>query len=358
MKRKLATIQVIADIQPIENADNIEVVKIKDWLCVSKKSTFKKGDKCVYFEIDSLMPSDNEDFKFLATGTKEREMAIEGKIYKGYRLKTKKLRGQISQGLALPTYILEGLKFSTDTREEPKYTFKEGFDVSELLNIVKYEPSLPACLSGKVKGLFPSFIPKTDEERIQNCGDILERHQNTSFIVTEKLDGSSATYYKRNGEFGVCSRNLELLESEGNAFWKIAKRYDLENILPEGYAIQGEVIGEGIQSNPLQLQGIDLYVYNVFNISECKYLSCEEFEKFIVSLGLKTVPILDKDFKLPQAVDELLKYAEGNSVIVPLRKREGIVIRPVKEMLETINRVLTRFSFKVISNKYLLTEKE
>ena len=231
--RQLATIQQIADVQPIPGAGSIEVVKVKDWHCVAKKGEFHVGDKCVYFEIDSLLPSDNPVFEFLAKGTKTKTMNVDGQDYTGYRLKTIKLRVQLSQGLALPLGSFPhsfGLDF-----------YDVGHDLSESFGIVKYEAPIPAQLSGKVKGNFPGFIPKTDEERIQNIGPTVARHQEagTQFYVTEKLDGTSATFYRHTTNtdgphFGVCSRNLELLEKEGNTHWEIAKRYKLMGTIPRG----------------------------------------------------------------------------------------------------------------------------
>lgn len=335
-KRKMVTIRRVAEILPIENADNIELAKIDGWQCVVKKDEFKPGDCCLYFEIDSLLP-DIPEYAFLKKGSSLKRVTVNGEVKTGIRLKTVKLRGQLSQGLALP------IPASIGSRE-----IAPGMDVSDLLGVIKYEPPIPACLAGKAKGFFPSFIPKTDEERIQNVADIL-----TGFYVTEKLDGSSVTYFKKNGELRVCSRNLELLETDGNTQWRIARELDLENKLPEGMAIQGELVGEGIQKNPLKITGQYVYFFNVINFENNKYLDFENFKQFITGLGLETVPIIDENFCLPKTVDELLIYAEGRSALAPT-EREGVVIRPKTEMVFNGRRL----SFKVISNKYLLDEKD
>ena len=240
MERKLATIRQITDIRPIEGADMIELASVGGWnVVVAKNVGHKVGDMVVYCEIDSFLPI-KEEFEFLRKSSYKKMGDQEG-----FRLKTIKLRGQVSQGLILPMSVFG----------EFGWTAYEGLDVTERLGIVKYEPPIPAELSGKVKGNFPSFIPKTDEERIQNLTKeyeewkIQSKHQ---FYVTEKLDGSSATYYIKDGEFGVCSRNLELLETEGNTFWKVAREMDLENkmkSLGKNISLQGELIGEGIQGN-------------------------------------------------------------------------------------------------------------
>ena len=217
MERKLATIRIIDDIRPIEGADMIELVTVGGWnVVVAKEVGHKVGDHVVYCEIDSFLPI-REEFEFLRKSSYKKMGDQEG-----FRLKTIRLRGQVSQGLILPMSVFGDFG----------WTAYEGLDVTEKLGIVKYEPPIPAELSGKVKGSFPSFIPKTDEERIQNLTKEYQEWKYQSkhlFYVTEKLDGSSATYYFKDGEFGVCSRNLELLETEGNSFWKVARELDLEN---------------------------------------------------------------------------------------------------------------------------------
>ncbi len=342
--RQLATIQTIAEVKAIEGADAIVAVRVNDWWCVAKKDEFKEGDKCVYFEIDSLLPSDNQAFEFLAKGNKERTMVVDGKEYKGYRLKTIRLRGQISQGLALPLSVVS---------LNPGYAGVIGDDLSETIGVVKYEPPIPASLAGKVKGNLPSFINKTDEERIQNCGELLEKHKDNIFYITEKLDGTSATFYKHDGVFGVCSRNLDLLETEGNTQWRLARELDLENNLPDGFAVQGEIIGHGIQNNPYGITGQRFYAFNVYDIKASRYLDQKEFVLFILFRGIRIVPILTTDFRLPDTVDELLRQADGSSVLADT-PREGLVIRPLVEMREEIRGVEQRLSFKVISNKFLL----
>ncbi|MFA5397980.1 MAG: RNA ligase (ATP) [Methanogenium sp.] len=360
--RKLATIQQIEDVQPIENADSIEKVKIKEWWVVSKKDTFKKGDLCVYFEIDSLLPSDNPEFEFLSKGTKEKTMMIEGKEYKGYRLKTIKLRGQVSQGLALPIDIAIKKINSLSQEEAVKYNiypddFTAGVEVSDLLNVVKYEPPVPANLSGVMKGFFPGFIPRTDEERIQNCADILEKHKGETFYITEKLDGSSVTYYKRNGEFGVCGRNWELKETEENTMWRVAKEMNLIEKLEDGFAIQGEIIGEGIQKNPLKIKGQRIYFFNVYDIKKGRYLDFKDFVVFCQRMGINTVPIVDSAYTLSSTAEELIEMANGKSLLCETANREGLVFRPIVEGRDEINGSISRLSFKVVSNDYLLKEE-
>ena len=338
MERKLASIRRISDIQEIPGADMIELAIVDGWkVVVAKNVGHKVGDMVVYCEIDSFLPI-REEFEFLRKSSYKK--MSDGS--EGFRLKSIRLRGTLSQGLILP------LK---DLQLPNKDLLREGMDVTSELDIIKYEPPIPAELAGKVKGLFPSFIRKTDEERIQNLADEYEEMKKHTYYVTEKLDGSSATFYYNNGEFGVCSRNLELLETEGNTFWKVARELDLENKLREygaNLSIQGELIGEGIQGNPYKIKGQTVRFFNLFDIDLREYHSLPVFQKTIEVLGLETVPILNVRFNLPESIDELLKYADSKSVLNPNFDREGVVIRSLDR----------KISFKVISNKFLLKNKE
>ena len=327
--RKLVTIEQVLEKKPIEGADKIEAIRIRDWWVVSQKDNFQLGDRCLFHEVDSFLPI-RPEYEFLLKGSSKKRMIVDGKQVEGIRLKTIKLRGQISQGLALPIHS--------------EYMQPIGYDMTELLGVKLYEPPMPAELAGKVKGFFPSFIPKTDEERIQNMSDIL-----SNYYVTEKLDGTSVTYFKKDGVFGVCNRNLELAEGDTTQ-WKIAKKLDLATKLPDNFAIQGELIGEGIQKNPLKRTGQEIFCFNAYNIANGIYLNFKDFIGFCDSLGIRTVPLINDNYSLPSTVDELLKFADGNSLLNPECPREGIVIRPKVEMRYNNKRL----SFKVISNSYLL----
>jgi RNA ligase (TIGR02306 family) len=297
----------------------------------------------VYCEIDSFLPI-RDEFEFLRKSSFKKMGEQEG-----FRLKTIKLRGQVSQGLILPISVVPITQFAT------AHDLPEGLDVTEMLGIVKYEPPIPAELSGKVKGLFPSFIPKTDEERIQNLTKEYGewKHQSKhQFYVTEKLDGSSATYYIKDGEFGVCSRNLELLETEGNTFWKVARELNLEeNMRATGknISLQGELIGEGIQGNPYKIKGQTVRFFTGFDIDKYQRISFPELVVMLSDMGLQYVPILNQKlgFVLPETVEDMLKYAEAKSVLNDKTEREGVVVRSMDGTI----------SFKAISNKFLLNEK-
>jgi RNA ligase (TIGR02306 family) len=380
MERKLASIQRIGMVLPFEGADAIEIVTVNSWKVVSKKSEFKEGDLCVYFEIDSFLPME-KDFEFLRKSSNKKMGDLEG-----FRLKTIKLRGQVSQGLCLPLSILEKedeMKIGISKQPwgdqlqlgpyDDAIVIEEGADVTEYMCVLKYEPPIPAELSGKVKGGFPGFIRKTDEERIQNMTKEYDSMRDKHYYVTEKLDGSSATYYFRDGVFGVCSRNLELADpgefepgtvigndgverpKKENTFWKVAKELLIReklSSLGENYAIQGELIGEGVQGNPYKIKGHTLRLFNVFNIDTQEYLSLDDMVHFLHKINvddkpLELVPVINYDYKLPPIIEEILSYAEGKSRLYEGAEREGIVIRNRDKSI----------SFKAISNNFLLKEK-
>jgi len=301
---------------------------------------------CVYCEIDSVLP-ERPEFEFMRV--------------RKFRIKTVQLKGQISQGIAFPVAILDGKVFSNDTREVKGYAWHVGQDVTELVGITKWEPVIPACLSGIAKGTFPSFIPRTDEIRVQNIQSVLDLYQGTVCYVTEKLDGSSVTYFVKDGEFGVCSRNLELQPDDKNSFWKVARELDIESKLKKSginIAIQGELVGEGIQKNRLQLKGQSVYFYNAFLIDEYRYLDFLELLDLLTRrLELPLVPILDINFQLINNIDELVTYATRKSMFNEDVWQEGIVIRAKEEIRCPEMREFTyqdRLSFKVVNPEFLL----
>ena len=326
--RKLASIQVIKKIEPIPNADNIELATILGWKVVVKKNDFKVGDLVVYIEIDSLLP-DRPEFAFL-------------RDY-GFRIRTIKLRGQISQGIAFPLSILP------ENRE-----FEIGEDVTSLLGIIKYEPPIPIQLSGKIKGFFPNFIPKTDEVRIQTIPEFLEKYKGEICYVTEKVDGTSATYFLKDNEFGVCSRNLNLEEEEINIFWIVANQLRIEQTLRDygnNIALQGEILGPKVQDNRYGLKTYNLYLFNIFDIDSQCYLNFKDFKNLSHRLELTTVPILDEYYILNDSIESLIELAKGKSTLNPKISREGIVIRSLREDPDSI---YGRLSFKVLNSTFLL----
>lgn len=333
--RKLASIQKIKALDPIEGADSIERATVLGWQLVVKKGEFKVGDRVVYCEIDSIMP-EKPEFEFL----KPRKM----------RIKTIRLRGQISQGICFPLSILPA-----------DFEINEGAVCTDVLGVTKYEPPIPACLSGIAKGKFPSFIPKTDETRVQILQNVLDKYKGERCYVTEKVDGSSVTYFFKDGEFGVASRNLELLEDDENSLWKVARDLDIESKLRatgKNIALQGELIGEGIQSNKLRLRGQTVRIFNAFEIDTFRFLNYAELKELLEDLQLPMVPVVSADYELENDIDAIVKRATIKSLICPDVWAEGIVIRPHREIIETTltenNLHNSRVSFKAINPEFLL----
>lgn len=340
MERKLASVQIIRAIEPIEGADLIELAIINNWrVVVSKKDGYKLGEKVIYCEIDSFLPI-REEFEFLRKSSYKKILDQEG-----FRLKTIRLRGQISQGLILPLSLLEG-------------DYQEGDDVTDLLGITKYEQPLDASLKGMAKGLFPSFIEKTDEERVQNLTSKYSGYKDIPFYATEKLDGTSTTYYVKDGEFGVCSRNIELKEPQQgetpSTQWRIAQELGLKEKMiafnkqtKQNIAIQGELIGYGIQGNPYKLKNQQFYIFTAFDINNYKKLGFDEIKAYASIFELNLVPIV-KEYKTLPEIDDLIYSADGKSKLNPTANREGLVLRTYDN----------KISFKVISNNYLLKNEK
>jgi RNA ligase (TIGR02306 family) len=338
--RKLASIQRIADLQPIPDADAIEVASVQGWKVVVKKGEFQVGDLCCYLEIDSWVP--HAIAPFLSKGKEPRE--YEG--VPGERLRTVKLRGQISQGLVLPIGP-GGIDYYGPT--------DEGTDLTLLLDIKKWERPIPAQLHGQVRGNFPAFIPKTDQERCQNLvRQVAQAHAaGDLFEVSVKLDGTSFTAYHNDGATGFCSRNLELKpEDSFSVYAHIYHKHNLGEVLKKhgrNLAIQGEIMGPGIQGNRENLSTHLLFLFDIYDIDAGAYLTPDERVYFwrhhLLQHGIEHVPILNPEARMPATVDELLAKAEGPSLFNPVR--EGLVWK----------RHDGQFSLKAISNRFLLSDK-
>jgi RNA ligase (TIGR02306 family) len=371
--RKLATVETISEIKVHTNADSLELATIRGWQCVVLKGQFKPGDMVVFFEIDSWIPT--EIAPFLSKGHEPR--VFEG--VRGERLRTVKLRGELSQGLVLPVREFDGFYFVLPRGETVAHAgnmifVKEGDDVTEALGIQKYEPPVPTHLAGNARGNFPSFIRKTDQERVQNCWGIVNllnshEHGGVDWIIEEKLDGSSCTVYvnfKRDVadgyyEIGVCSRNLELkLEgNDDNAYIRTVIRDGLLEALPKlnkSIAIQGELCGPGIQGNKLKLEQTELYVFDIWLIEQRRHATRLErmeiiFDLIAAGAKINQVPHLGTT-RLPESQQACLLMAEGKSKINPKAEREGIVFKTANVIEGEVH------SFKCISNKFLLREED
>lgn len=330
-ERKLATVRTIRDLQSIEGADRIEIAVVDGWRVIVKKGDFWIGDKAIYLEIDSWVPHDLAPFL-----TKEGKTP---KVYKdilGERLRTVKMKGEISQGLLIVT--------------DQDLPHQEGEDLTEELGVLKWERDIPTQPQGKIEGNFPSFIPKTDQERIQNLRKELQVED--SWEVTVKLDGSSMTcFIDEDDKFWVCSRNWKLEETEDSAFWKAARNQDLESKLREindnyytRFAIQGELIGLGIQGNQEQLKEVEFFLFDIFDINTNKYLLPDDRQFIVdVDININHVPYLKSLDRTP-TVEEALELAEGSSLNADVQ-RKGVVFKSYTR---------PGVSFKAISNKWLL----
>lgn len=377
--RDLVTIRTIEKIEPIPDADMIEAAFVDGWCVVVGKGEFQPGDKCVYFEVDSFLPLDDPRFTFLGPrGTKvidERE---------GHVLKTARLRGVYSQGLIKPFAEFEDQILLAES---------QGETLADMLGVFKYEPPIPAELSGSVLGFLPSWVPKTDEERIQNLPEFLDimqflpgRDDHGTWEATEKVDGTSMTVYADNRlmppdeyealtqwekdllaehpSFGVCGRNYDYEEfftkPDGtvtqNTLWVIARKYGLIDVL-RGFAnmqvaVQGEAFGEGIQHNPLGVKGQHFAAFAF--IVNGRRVPFAEWPEEIKALSVPVYPLSP-----PETFEEALEQAEQRSLIGPAlggpdKPAEGIVWRhPVETDVPTSGGT-RRASVKVVSNRYLL----
>lgn len=349
--RKLASIRRIADIRPIPDADAIEVAVVDGWKVVVKKGEYKPGDLAVYLEIDSWVP--HEIAPFLSKGQEPRE--YNGVL--GEKLRTVKLRGQVSQGLLLPVELAQdyiAIHCDNDGGDIPvtlpdRPAFEVGTDLTEILGIQKWEPEIPAQLAGQVRGAFPtSLIPKTDQERIQNCFAEIEAKGDVDYEVTMKLDGSSCTIFRWEGELRVCSRNLELKineENKDNTF--VAMALKIGDRVKDGIALQGEVWGEGIQGNKEKIKGQRFSVFDIFDINAHEYLSPARRRQLCHDFDIDHVPVIDSHASAPATVEEGLAIASGPSVHAA--HREGVVYKCNNN---------PSFSFKIINNDWLVHYKE
>lgn len=361
--RSLVHIERIHTIVPIEGADKIEIVKLLDWQMVAKRGEFKVGDLGVFHEVDCIVPAKPE-YEFLAS--------------RNYKIKTAKFLKNLSQGLVLPLSIL------------PPGNYKEGQDVTELVGAIhmdkesrvnfelekkkknkllkflfKYKifRSILMPFFQKEKGKWPEFIAHTDEENVQAVFSRVKRDFGSeTFYVTEKIDYQSATFFTRTVEknyfgfkakkkiFGVCSRTIWKKTPDGSLWWKIAEKFNIEKILRKydfDLTIQGEQGDLSVQKNKYKITESDFWVFNIIRNSDNYHYSLEEMEAFCKENGLKFVPVLDRNYKLPETVLELLDYSKGKSVLNKDTEREGVVIRLIRDGKKLV-------SFKVRNPDFLM----
>lgn len=293
----------IQEIKPIVDADRLETAVVVcgeggKWEGVVEKGRWQPREKCVVFLQDAIIPA-IPGLEFMDKSKRRVRMA--------------RFRGAPSECVIFDCIA----------------TGNVGDEVSEQLGVTKYEKPIPVEMQGLAKGNFPTFIGKTQEENYQAVPAIVEYLANNPFYATMKIDGTSCTVYRKNGEFGVCSRTLELKEGT-SIYWRMAKKYNFEERLPEGYAIQFEVYGEGIgvPKNPLGIKGHDIVVFNLYNFEKHCYEDYQELKDFCSQCELPFPQEVEvgnpKTIEEWRSVVETIKYPNG-------KPAEGIVVRPLKE---------------------------
>jgi RNA ligase (TIGR02306 family) len=337
MNDNLATIQRVKNVHFCPDSDNLDLIQILGWQVVVRRNEFRENDLVVYIAIDTVLP-ERPEFEFLRN--------------KHFRIKPIRLRKQGSAGIVFPLSILpksvwDGLSFP-----------KEGEDVSDVLSIIHYEKPIPAELAGIAKGGLPGYIIMTDELNLRTYPDALPELHSRPYYITRKDDGSSGTFFIKGGEFGVCSRKIQLERSDTNGYWKMAYKYDLENIIRKAFpdrdiAVQAEIVGPGIQKNKLGLKELELHLFNIFEIVNRHYMGYEQLVNFTKEFNIPMVTLIDEGLMFHYSLDELIKLA--NEQKYPTGgPAEGIVIRPKESITSAV--LKRAWSGKVISENY--KEKE
>lgn len=345
--RKLASIQRIWDVTPIDGADSIELVKVMGWQCVAKKGEFKKDDLGVYFEIDSFLPI-RPEFEFLRSNS-YRNSDLMGE---GFKLRTMKFKGQISQGLILPLNMFKELSPDLEI----------GTDVTELLGVRKWEIEERATTGGNIIGGLPYDVPHTDETRVQAEPDLIQAFAGLQYYISTKMDGSSHSISIDEDGFHVTGHNYEYKDDGTSSFYEYIKQKNYEYNMRHAMGrfniktltIQGEFCAPGIQKNPLRLTKPEWYVFTIRENG--KRVGLERMCNLCSFMGMQTVPIEEVDFDLPSkypTVESLLERADGNYSTGG--RKEGIVVRPTEPIYNSV--IGGPLSMKVVSNKYLLKQE-
>lgn len=386
-ERALAYIVTIDDIKPIPNYDRVEHARVGGWMVIVRKGQFNVGDKALYIETDSLVPSDDKRFDFLEP--------------KHYKVKTIKMCKVYSQGLLMPLSEFPELKDKEVHEDVTKLLGIKYYVAEDNARKAKTNPNAKynnMCARNKklakkkwwkwlMKRMwgrkllfvffgrkndnpkeFPTWIKKTDEDRIENCMYMLDDKE--PYVVTEKIDGTSTTVFldltKRKPDFGVCSRNVRQMDMNaenfhskdagGNVYWEMAIHYNMEDALKkiakernaERVVLQGETYGESLQANPYKIKGRDFAAFNL--IIDGVRLGPLEARDILAKYDIPFVPIANNYYILPDQdmFEEFKQSADGMSVINKKCKREGFVYRSLDGQK----------SFKNVSRKYLLANGE
>ena len=348
MSRKLASIQRIWKTEPIEGADKIELAYVLGWQCVVNKGQFKPMDLAVYFEIDSFLPI-RPEFEFLrASSYKNSDLLGEG-----FRLKTMKFRGEISQGLLLPIDVFAELPADIGLNT----------NVTELLGVRKWEIEERATTGGTVVGQLPRDIPHTDETRVQAMPELIQEFAGLEYYISTKMDGSSHSIGVDENGFHVTGHNYEYKDDGKCSFYNLVNERGYKEKIEtfakkEGlnvFTVQGEFCGAGIQQNRLKLKKPEWYVFTIRENG--KRVGLERMLKICEELGFNAVPVEEVGTDLPAkypTVEALLARADGD--YPNGGKKEGIVIRPTEPVFCPL--INAELSMKIVSNKYLLKNNE
>jgi RNA ligase (TIGR02306 family) len=333
--RSLVTIQKVKEISGIADSDFLELAHVMGWQCVVKKGEFRAGELGVYFEVDSFLPV-QERYEFLRNSS-YRDNVDNGK---GFRIRTVKMRGQLSQGLLLPVAQFPELEGSG-----------ERDDVTEKLGVKKWYIPETSTPGGTIIGERPMGIPASDEIRIQSALELLDQLKGKPYYITTKMDGTSGIVYFIDGKIGCCSRNMEIKDEEGALYWLPVYKYGLKDKLAKygkNIVITGEICGPGIQKNKLRLPEIEWYVFDVKDWDEGKYFPYEKALDVCAELGLNFVPLEERGDSFAYTLEELLEKAKGK--YPSGLDKEGIVARDLMSPKAV--------SFKVLNNDALLKEKD
>jgi RNA ligase (TIGR02306 family) len=333
--RSLASVQTVGNITPIEDSDFLEIAHVMGWQCVVKKGEFRPGDLAVYFEVDSFLPEEGR-YEFLRK-TSWRDNADNGQ---GFRIKTIKLRGQLSQGLLLPLSGFPELAGSA-----------VGDDVTDILNVKKWYVPEVANATGVMIGDRPFGIPASDEIRIQSATELLDKLKNEPYYITTKMDGTSCIVYCIDGKIGCCSRNHEIKDEKDSLYWAPVYRYGLKEklmALGKNVVLTGELCGPGIQKNKLRLSQYEWYVFDYKDWDSGIYVSYESMVKACAELAVPTVPLEEEGEHFSYTLETLLEKARGK--YPSGLDKEGIVVRHSQSP--------HLVSFKVLNNDALLKEKD
>lgn len=348
MSRKIARIVRIDRVDPIKRADRIELATVGGWTSVVTKGKFKAGDLAVYFEIDCFLPAGNPYWQFLIDALPQNE--FEGQM--GHVLRSVTMQGKTSQGLLLPLSVLDGTAAAGATTLEQ--------DVAEALGVKKYEKPMPPDLAAMARGYIPGHIPKTDEDRIQGqdvlaeLAELIKEYGSLVMERSEKLEGQSTTWALYEDEFRVFSKVVDFREDASNPMWSLARKLDIERKLRERFgaqpiALQGELVGPGVEGNHYALKEHRFYLFRVYLVGEGRWMKPAERRQLAKDLGLLHAPVVEEEVVIDgsTAIEDLLARADGPSMVNPEKRREGDVYKSSDP----------RFSFKVVSNAYLLNQK-